>query len=266
MSVTMKRMVVTPQIAAKWLSGHENYRNLRPKYAKRLAADMLAGNFHEVGDPIRFDSSGALIDGQHRLSAIVESGVSMPMWICKGVDNIEVVDCGTPRRAADSVRFATGIPHHKNAVAALRRLHSNGLTDISGCDQPTNLALTNPQIVNYVSEHPEFERAVNDGQAASHKKILMGSEAIAALHLAQVKSLDYDDVLGFLNTVRDGDGLRKGNPAHTLRERLIGAPAHGGSAATARMWFILRALEAQLSGQEIKMLRYRPRETAWPKF
>ncbi len=270
MSVTMKRVLVTPEMATKWLDGHQNFRNMRKTFMLRLAADMRAGNFHDIGDPIRFDSSGALVDGQHRLAAIVESGVSIHMHTAHGVDRVEVVDSGTPRSIADTLNRVLGLPNANSAAAAIRRLHKAQLVDIAGVKQTSNISLTNSQIVNYINEHPEFAKACQDSQAmrGANVNTINYSDAMAILHLAQVKGLDYGLVLKFLESVRDGFGLYKGDPELTLRERLVamqGARANDAG-GFARMYFFLRSLKAKIDGEKVFLLRYIPGETQWPKF
>jgi len=270
MAVTMKRVLVTPEMAAKWLDGHQNFRNMRKGFMLRLVADMKAGNFHDIGDPIRFDSSGALVDGQHRLAAIVESGVSISMHVAHGVDRVEVVDSGTPRSVSDTLNRTMAVPSANSATAAIRRLHRTQLVDISGAKQNAGISLTNSQIVSYVENHPELITACTDAgnMRGSGASAINYSDAILVLHFAQLKNLDYAAVLSFLESVRDGCGLYKGDPELTLRERLISmqGAARNDSGGFARTYFFLRALRAKLDGEKLVLLRYIPGETTYPKF
>jgi hypothetical protein len=269
MSVTIKRVLVTPEMAAKWLDGHQNYRSMRRTYMLRLAADMRAGNFHDVADPIRFDSAGSLVDGQHRLSAIVESGVSISMLVAHGVDNVEVIDAGTPRNVGDTVRREMDIPNANSVVASLRRLHKAGYISIGEPGQPGNVAPTNSQIINYIGQHPELRRACLDAAPLRTRNgMVVVSDAICVLHLAQVFNLDYDLALTFLQSVSDGCDLKKGDPALALRDRLLSIKTsrNNDAAGFARLYIFLRALRAKIDGQSLVVIRYVHGETTLPKF
>jgi hypothetical protein len=70
--------LITPELASSLLETNSNNRNLSKGTVEAYANDMLAGNWDEsVGDAISIDTDGVLRNGQHRLSAIVLSGVSI---------------------------------------------------------------------------------------------------------------------------------------------------------------------------------------------
>ena len=70
---------ITPELAAEWLSKNtfENQRKALRKHIKFLAETIKQGQF-DTGSPIRFavhNQNVWLVDGQHRLSAIIASGI-----------------------------------------------------------------------------------------------------------------------------------------------------------------------------------------------
>ncbi len=78
-------MVVTPEIAAKWLAKNVRNRSLRKNRVKAFARDMSAGAWVFNPQPISFGTDDTLLDGQHRLSAIVVAGVAVEMAVWFGV-------------------------------------------------------------------------------------------------------------------------------------------------------------------------------------
>src|SRR4051794_2644385 len=97
----MKLVQVTPEIAREWLESNHNNRPLRGDNVKALARDMRNDDWRLVGDPIRIDRLGNLIDGQHRLAAVVDSGVTIPFYVATGLEpeDKRVIDAGIKRRA-----------------------------------------------------------------------------------------------------------------------------------------------------------------------
>ena len=63
---------ITPAQAAEWLKGNTVNRRLVLHHVERLASEMLAGEWRITGDCIKLNGD-RLLDGQHRLQAIVQS-------------------------------------------------------------------------------------------------------------------------------------------------------------------------------------------------
>lgn len=70
---------ISPEQAAKWLERNDNNRNVNVAKVKKMAKDMREGHWDTTHQGIAIASDGTLVDGQHRLLAIVESGVTVRM-------------------------------------------------------------------------------------------------------------------------------------------------------------------------------------------
>jgi len=90
-----------------WLDTQANNRNLSPKTVTAYARDMKKGAWRFDGTPIRFNRSGNLIDGQHRLSAIIESGKTQKMVVMWNLANEtqDVMDSGRSRNIGDTLKL-----------------------------------------------------------------------------------------------------------------------------------------------------------------
>lgn len=112
---------VTPEIARHYLSlNTANYRTIKPAVASRYAEDMKSGNWHENGEAIQFSKNGTLKNGQHRLLAIVNSGVSMEMNVVTDLDDdVEIFDWGSARSNAQIAK-ARGLSLGTDAIGAAR--------------------------------------------------------------------------------------------------------------------------------------------------
>lgn len=83
--------LVTPEMAIEMLDtvkveGDKRIqRNVQAQRVERYASDMSQGQWPFTGDPVRFSDDGHLIDGQHRLLAIVESEEPQPMLLIQGL-------------------------------------------------------------------------------------------------------------------------------------------------------------------------------------
>lgn len=100
-------MPIGPQLASEILAaqtGHHN-RRLRPGAVARYAATMRAGTWVTAPEPLLFAPSGRLLNGQHRLNAVIKVGQPQTFLCVFGVAEqvFEVLDRGAPRSLADAL-------------------------------------------------------------------------------------------------------------------------------------------------------------------
>jgi len=210
---------VTPELATRWLEETNSHnRNLKPKHVTRLARAMERGEFHFVGDFIRFSKSGKLLDGQHRLTAIVRSGTTQPMMILEGLpeDAQQYMDANSLRSNGDQVKLQLGVGQPL-VWASISRLLIRAdaedlLTDI--------LSPSAPEVVDFVRENRDpLGRAVK--AASATYTAVGGSQAVggAAYFLAEAK--DPVTAIGFWKTLASGENIAKGSPIYALREAIL---------------------------------------------
>lgn len=100
---SVKTVEITPDQASEWLGGNVRNRPISQKVVDKYAADMAAGLWRDNNTAIAFDVQSTLIDGQHRLWAIIESGCTVRMIVATGMepDAIEVLGDVHARSDAD---------------------------------------------------------------------------------------------------------------------------------------------------------------------
>lgn len=114
--------VITPLLAQKMLDRSDfKNRTLKPSVVRRYAADMLLGRWKENGESIVVDEFGSVIDGQHRLRALISSEKSLGFIVVQGVSRnaFDTLDIGKNRSAADTLQVS-GLKDCKNLAAVLR--------------------------------------------------------------------------------------------------------------------------------------------------
>lgn len=113
---------VTPEIARTWLSkNHDQQRNIRDSRIKRYASQMTNGRWKISSDGIAFDTNGDLINGQHRLKAVVESGQEEWMLVVWNLDpeTRKYIDEGLKRNPGDALTVH-GFNDPMHVAAAVR--------------------------------------------------------------------------------------------------------------------------------------------------
>lgn len=106
-NIRTKVEMITPDKAKRYLKSNESNRTISNTLVQRLSRDMKAGKWELNGEAIVFSADGKLIDGQHRMTAVVKSGVTVPMLVVRGVnaDARFTIDHGRARTAGDVLRM-----------------------------------------------------------------------------------------------------------------------------------------------------------------
>lgn len=99
--------LITPELAAAYLNKNSVNRNLKDTSIGRLAADMRDGKWRLTHQGIAFYEDGRLSDGQHRLHAIIRSGVSVMMSVTRGLPLVSAgaIDLVVPKTHVDNIQI-----------------------------------------------------------------------------------------------------------------------------------------------------------------
>jgi len=256
---------ISPKIAAEMLKRNPNNRNLSKPHVNFLAREMMFGNWMFDGQPIRFSEAGGLLDGQHRLSAIVESGTTQQFLIIKGIDSeaFKVMDTGKVRSAADVFNI-NGIVNAASASSTTRFImaHESGY----GSASTQGAKISNTEALDYYKKHPKIEGYVGSSRAYYNgfNKILALSHVSAYRYLMAQKNATKSDE--FWNKVCYGLGLEKGCPAGVLRKKLIEDRMNSTSLnGFDKKAIIIKAWNAYIKGQTLVYIRYNRELESYPE-
>jgi hypothetical protein len=133
MIISFKLETITPKKAADCIRAAASHTN-RPvsqSVVKRYANMMTAGEFigHRTGETVKFDENDVLLDGQHRLHAIVHSNTTQKLWVARGIDAevFRLLDQGKQRTLPDVMHIA-GYPDPNVLASAGRMLWKQDVT------------------------------------------------------------------------------------------------------------------------------------------
>lgn len=215
---------ITPGLASTYLALNvEHNRNLRERYVLELAKDMLSGRWKLSGDPIRFDTNGRLIDGQHRLKALemagtVEPGIVIRFAVMRGItpSAMHVIDTGRGRRPGDALRIAGHVNTALLASAAriLLQLKDGPLTikRSHGSDH------SHSEILEMVERHPLLIESTHGLRAIRGIR----PSNLVAIHYIGSHLLNMPTAAdAYMQVFSTGVQNYAGDPAHMLRERLL---------------------------------------------
>lgn len=243
-------MVVTPALASEWLGKNRKNRNLRTKKADRYARDLKAGNWLTTGDAIRFDWNGNLIDGQHRLTAILQSGSSAQMLVVRGLDPavMNVLDTGAARSSSDML-LLNG-KQNTAVVAAGAKLCLNWQAgNIKTAASTLVLNPTHSEILEFVESDPTIQWASSRAQHF-YGSGLAAKPSVVAFTLWLTGNVDAPAANTFFTSLAEMTTDGAGDPRYALLRRL-NAMKDERTSQVGQAWAFVRAWNAWRAGETL---------------
>lgn len=215
MKTDTKIKTITPEIAAEMLSiPSPLQRSLNWNRAATYAQIMRNGDWLLTHQGIMLGLKSEVLDGQNRLKAITISGRSIQIMVTQIIEAspleikalFDALDFGKPRSVAFTLQSIHGMTNATRTTAAIAVI-------IAICCRfkPT-------QTVDIMCDvHKMFKSELDyvNELAANHKPFQRGALIGVCAFAAKVGDHTIDK---FIIELFSGENIKKGDPAHTLRE------------------------------------------------
>lgn len=213
------QMPVTPQMAMTWLEKNTHNRDLSQGQVNKYARDMMMGRWKITHQGIAISNTGVVIDGQHRLWAVIESKRTVIMQVTTGLpmDTQEAIDGGLIRSARDVVALRDGLKLETLHMGVARLLQRQ----LTGNDAPTR-----QEIIDCFSIHQQrISQAV---EMFPGRVRYIRTSTIATVVTRAIYTEDAVEVARFVRILCDGvrsdneDPQRRDDNALLLRKFVTG--------------------------------------------
>jgi len=209
-------------MAKLWLetrNGHN--RTISQSVVDQYARDMLAGRWRRIAKAVEFartqDGGLVIVDGQHRLAAIAQSGATVELLVHYGasIEDQKVIDTGRPRAFRDQLNLA-GESHYSTLSAALRRI---ALWEV-GCyvQGGSGLRPSHSELEDVLARYPHLRVSVDYG-ITNYRKVGVHASILSFVHWLLMNSNPVEGTY-FLERLCDGAGLEANHPILVLRDRI----------------------------------------------
>ena len=198
-------MVITPEQAQKWLD--EKFlvnRFVRSTTIDQYARAMKAGKWDLTANPIQFDKEGMILDGHHRLSAIVKAGVPVKMMVATGCDRSMYVDSGMRRNDSDRIKMSNiGIDsmYTCSAIIAVTKLFGGN----SNSKVIMQHQLNADEIIDNISLYESSFRVAHNFYKTTNKKNFFSSPVLLAMIAALESGESVEAVSRWAEIVSTGE-------------------------------------------------------------
>ena len=147
---------ITPERAADLLSQKASNRSLSETMVARYASDIAMGRWKVTGDTVKIDKKGKLIDGQHRLAAVIAAGIPIKTYVVYGIESaaMDVMDSGKKRTPGDMLHILGYKSTHR--LAAIARWLITIKYDLTNT-KTRSFKPTNTEIRDIVERHPGLQ-------------------------------------------------------------------------------------------------------------
>jgi hypothetical protein len=269
-------MDVTPAQAQKWLEGNVDNRSLREARVLLHAQVLQRGEWELTGDAIVFDEDGTLLNGQHRLSAVVVTGITARFIVLRGVPakTQEVMDTGLSRTLGDQLQ-RRGVPYYTWVSSALFWLHRMSYSEEAGVAHYAEPA-QRPSFRQLLSLYEKNKSLSDEAPKVSkhiHNLKVRAGATLAIYH----RLLEIDDpniaqeVSIFFRSWLEGTGLPANDPIWRLREWTLedAAKRHTRGRAPDYRYvaYVITAWNKWRDGEPIRQLKWSYTPTtrmSWP--
>jgi hypothetical protein len=241
---------ITPEDATRWLKSNKHNRPVRAAHVKFLASQITSGQWQLNGQAIIVSENDDILDGQHRLFAIVEAGIPIKSLVIYGIsfDAFKTIDTGSVRTGADALALwhPEANRHDSKSVASavkwclrMEKKFFGSVTKISNTD-----------VLQYVSKHKSlwrFAQTISSyPQSARPLSIAMG---VALYEIFSRKDESAADE--FIRALFTGEGLTSKDPEYVVRNLLIkDANRNARYPTEIRMKMVCKAWNLRRRGRE----------------
>ncbi len=255
-------VLVTPVLAALWLQNNPHNRNLNPNTVKQIATTMLAGRWREdAAGSIARTHDGRLVNGQHRLSAIVETGLSFYFLLLTGVPMEAQIAIDIPQRRNLAQALTWMGETNVNVLgAALTQLYAyHNLTGLIGPKVHPGARPDYSVLLEILDCEPGIRESINATYQA-RTQLRIPSGPAAAMHYV-THSWSPADADGFwerlASGVADGVGLDEDDPIFVVRRVILNniASAHRMTEIH-KMALVSKAWNLWIAGERRTLIRW----------
>lgn len=266
----IQEVVIDKKQAEFWLRKNVSNRNITKSHVLFLKKQMDRGEWVYSADPIRFAGDfDRLLDGQHRLTAFIQSTMEeMRVLLITGLDEcvFDNMDTGKTRSAGDLLS-SLGYENGAKLSAAIKMINSVnaglvGVRDASGggANRRDGTSMTNHDVSLFLQSNIEIIEMNKQADRWYRSFAALVRPEYCCFYFIFSKK-DPDMAFEFLNTFAKGANLSESSPIFVLRKKLEQNKLSSTKmVAKMKQSLIIQAWNAYRQGREIKRLHFNPGE------
>lgn len=243
--ISVELVFVTPDLANRWLEKSNTHNRKRSEPRMRLYAGLMKdGQWAFTGETLKFEENNVLLDGQHRLAAVVKSGVGAWFIVIRGLSRDVFRWLDTPMvRNTKHMFDVEGRTH-----TALLSAACNVMYELLGMGLIRQRGMTHRDASDILEQHPKLPDFCS--RAQKNDGLLIPSVRCVMEYITTRANADAAEM--FWSALDSGAGLENGDAPLTLRNRLaVNAQRRAGRTRNEQMALVAHAWNAFCEGRKI---------------
>jgi hypothetical protein len=237
-------------------------RKVRQAQVDKIAGDILAGDWILNNQAIGIGSDDVLVDGQHRLLALLKAAetdpeVTIESWVMWNLNPkaMTTVDIGKNRVGKDFLAMI-GVANGSQIASALRLVYAYDTIQPYSYQAWKRAQFSATKLQELAVEHADLVNNYYTGHGAA--RLLTPASVAAGLYLIRRDRPDLVELLPrFLEPLKTGENLVKGSPILALREWAKNALSQKRRRDGVTMLVLfLRAFNHWVEDNKIKSMRF----------
>lgn len=249
----MAVVTIGPSLAMELLEHNKINRPLSDAHVKRIAGQIIRGKWKFNGDTIKVSSNGNVVDGQHRLWAVITADKEIETVLITGIDEEAFATIDTLKKARNGgdVIALLGVDKYRNqtstALTWLIRYQRKVLPEYKA---PKH-RIENSDIEQAYKDNPAIEAAVE--KANKFRRII--NPAILGFIYYVVVNRNPELADRLLSTLENPASISINDPFFKFREYLL-ADHHQRKEPLVTIALAIKAANAANKKQYVKSLRW----------
>lgn len=262
LAITTRLVTVTPDMARQWLDNMAPNRKVSRVNLENLMKAMEEKRWHQDASPIKFNRNGQLIDGQHRLWALINTGQTHTFIVAWGVleEAMTTLDTGKMRSRGDVLAIHDPALTDINSVAATTTIILRWKKGERNNNLRNSYVSNDEVIAFYDQERDDIIAASRHGRRLANATRAASGQAYS-LCWYLFSNIDPEDAEFFWDRIVDGAALEPGSPIYALRELLAREARSAGTRERMRAdiaaALMIKAWNAYRRGEEVKLLHFK---------
>jgi hypothetical protein len=258
--------LITPTRARQILEANIKNRDIRQPHVDKYARDMSNGRWKEqTGESIKISNTGIVLDGQHRLHAIIKANKAVVMLVISGIEDsvFDVIDTGSSRNATDVFKIADV----KNSATIPSIIATFNLLEAGKkVGAQVNQKATNAMLIEQYQRDAEFWQGIaRDARVMYHSFARILSPSFLGGFYAHFYKLNSVKAELFMKQLTTGVDIEN-NVINLLRNKLMqDKMSPRKMPPTLKMALIIKAWNYFIKNESVKLLKFDTIRDEFPK-
>lgn len=252
-----KVVTLTPEDAAHLLESNQSNRPLNQQHVNRIAAQIRSGKWRFNGDTIKISNNNDILDGQHRLWAIISAELPVETILVRGIeqDAFATIDTLRKPRSGSDVLALLGVSNHRSTISVglqwlIRWQRGRSGSVLENYRAPQN-RIENSDIEEAYRNNPGMARAA---ERANKLRGIVQPGMLAFFYFI-LTNRNPDLAERMMHTLENPSGIGINDPFFRFRAYCLGDKGRKDAIVTIAL--MVKAANAAYEGREVKVLSWR---------